>query len=100
VLDRDGHTMVIEIPADLLGAAMGMLSMGGFGMPDGVGRRSTRMSPRRITTMEGTMVIGQDEALTAYDRVTVDLRPRDVKVDTMPHAAAIRGNAADKAVGT
>jgi hypothetical protein len=68
VLDRDGHLMMVEIPADLLGAAMGMLSMGGFGMPNGVGKQSTRMAPRRITTMQGAMVSGQDEALTAYHR--------------------------------
>jgi hypothetical protein len=63
--------MTFEIPADLLGAAMGMLSMGGFGMPDGVGAQSARMAPRRITTMQGAMVIGQDETLTAYHRLTV-----------------------------
>jgi hypothetical protein len=51
VLDRDGHLLTIEIPADLLGAALGMLSAGGFAMPDGVGAQSARMSPRRITTI-------------------------------------------------
>ena len=70
VIERDGHLMTVEIPADLLGAAMGMLSMGGFGMPDGVGAQSARMAPRRITTMQGAMVIGEGEALTAYHRVT------------------------------
>jgi hypothetical protein len=92
VLDRDGHLMTVEIPADLLGAAMSMLSMGGFGMPDGVGSQSTRMAPRRITTMSGAMVIGQDEALTAYHRIAVDLRPRDAKIER-----GHRYNAADQA---
>jgi hypothetical protein len=95
-LSRDGHLMTIEVPADLLGPAMSMLGASGFAMPDGVGAQSARMAPRRITTMQGAMVIGEGEALTAYHRVTVDLRPRDARVETLPHSAAI---AATRPVG-
>jgi hypothetical protein len=92
VIERDGHLVTVEIPG------RSALSTGGFGTPDGVGAQSARMAPRRITTMQGAMVIGQDEALTAYHRVTVDLRPRDAKVETMPHSAAIAATPQTKPV--
>jgi hypothetical protein len=89
VLDRDGHLMMVEIPADLLGAAMGMLSMGDFGMPDGVGAQSARMAQRRVAGMSGQIIRCDDEeALTAFHKLDVDLMPQDARAEP-PHAGAI-----------
>jgi hypothetical protein len=92
VLDRNRNKMVIEVPADLLGAAMNMLSMGGFGMPDGVGKQTSRMATKRITGMSGQIVVCQGhEELMAFFSINVSLKTRDVRVENpdTPHSGAV-----------
>jgi hypothetical protein len=46
IQERDIDVMVIEVPADLLGAAMSMLGQGGFTF--NIGKQSTRMAPHAV----------------------------------------------------
>jgi hypothetical protein len=79
VISRDRHTMVIEVPADLFGAAGRSLGMGGFTW--NIGPQSTRMATKRMTGGQDQFIIchGHQE-LMAYFEINVDLTPRDVKV--------------------
>jgi hypothetical protein len=75
VLSREGDAMTVEVAADCLGGALGLLGQGGFIF--NVGRQTTKMAPC------------SEEVTTAFMGVNIDLAPRDAKVETMPHSAAI-----------
>jgi hypothetical protein len=88
VISRDGDTMVIQVPADMIGAAGRMLGMGGFTW--NFGKQSTRMTTKRITGNQGqTIVCDGFEELMALYQINVNLTPRDAKV--MDPIAAVAG---------
>jgi hypothetical protein len=87
VLSRDGDVMQIEVPADMLGAATGLLGQGGFVF--NIGNQRTDMAPRRITNMEGRTVVCDETALMAFYEIEVKLAPRTIAVSENPHAGAI-----------
>jgi hypothetical protein len=79
LLSRDRDVMVIEVPADLLGGALGLLGQGGFGF--NIGKQSTRMTTKRVTGLSGQIVVCEGhEELMAFYQVSVDLTPRTVRV--------------------
>jgi hypothetical protein len=84
--DRSVDFVDVEIPADLAGAAAGMLGMGGFTAY--ITGQDARMAPRRITGMQGQTIVCEDEALTAFYSYRVELQPRAVAVSHDPHAGA------------
>jgi hypothetical protein len=78
------------IPADLAVSTAGM-----FGMSSGfsatIAGQSTRMAPRRIATMSGAMIaLRNDPITTAFYTFKIDLAPRNVAVEIVPHGAAVR----------
>ena len=98
VLDRDGDKMVIEIPADLLGDALGLLGQGGFGFS--IGKQTSPTTTKRIIGMSGQIVVCEGhEELMAFYEINVDLTPKTVRVADLPHAGAIRITAPTKPFG-
>jgi hypothetical protein len=90
VISRQGHEMVIQIPADFLGAAGRALGMSGFTWT--IGPQSTRMTTKRMIGTQGqTIVCDGHEELMAFFEINVDLRPRGVRVENpdTPHSAAV-----------
>jgi hypothetical protein len=76
VLDRNGDTVRIEIPADT--APPGLVTLWGEGGFVPIFKsQDTRLASRRITNMQGQTVICEGDLITAsFYRYTVDLRPR------------------------
>jgi hypothetical protein len=86
VISRDRHTMVIEVPADLLGAVCRSLGMGSFTW--NIGKQSTHMATKRMTDAAGRFILCEGhQELMAYFEINVDLRSRDVRVEDGPSAA-------------
>lgn len=79
VISRDRNTMIIEAPADLLGATCRSLGMGGFTWT--IGPQTSRMTTKRMTDTSGRFVVCEGhQELMAFFAINVDLRPRDAKV--------------------
>jgi hypothetical protein len=88
VIGRDGAEMRVEIPADMASPAARMFGMGGFCAV--ITGQSARMEPRRVTTMQGHMVIDHAaQDLMAFYSFKVELTPHAARIETTPHAAAI-----------
>src|SRR4051812_8077592 len=78
VISEGGNLMLIEIPADLSGAASSMLGQGGFsGVIIG---QSTRPARRRISDMQGNTVVCQEMDTTAFYTFRVELQTQQVAV--------------------
>jgi hypothetical protein len=80
---RRNH-MEFELPADVSGSTLPMLTMSGL-RP--VHRdQTTRLAPRRVTDLQGSIVLcDNDLVTTAFYRYSVDLRPGSA---VSPSAAA------------
>jgi hypothetical protein len=64
VLDRDGDTMVIEVPPDLLGGAFCLLGQRGFVFK--IGKQSTKMSRRRVVSTQAQTIACDDKVTTRF----------------------------------
>lgn len=85
VLDRDGDTMHLEIPADLLGAALSLCGQAGFNARV-CGQQTSRMAPRRVTTMAGCQVVDPDNSdMMVFYPIRIELSHRHVAISDDPH---------------
>ena len=78
VQGRDGDKMIIEVPADLLGGALGLLGQGGFSAT--IGKQSTGMTTKRVIGRSGEIIVCEGhEELMAFFAINIDLHDRNVK---------------------